>query len=520
MKSPSCTRRLFEAAAVRRYARGVGSVVVLLTCLSPAGAAAATPPNILFIMTDQHAADALSCRMGDRWLKTPALDSLAARGTFFTRAYTPNPLCMPARASIFTGRYPHETGVTDNTKATLNPTEFVTMGTYLRRAGYRTAYFGKWHLAYDEAKPETHGFETLESKHLDAVNADHAARFIAQKHDRPFALVVSFLNPHNVCELARDQALNNGPIGDPPPVAQRPPPPPNLAPPRDEPDSMTRMRAGYHANPQFPVGGFTPERWQALRWGYYRLIEKVDAEIGKVLAAVHDAGLEQNTLIVFTSDHGECAGAHGLNQKTVLYEESARVPLIVSVPGQRVGRTSDRFVNTGTDILPTMLEVAGIPRPTKLTGASLRGLAAGEMPASWRDQVVVENNMTQAGPVDGSVPMTEGRMVRTERYKYCVYAYGEQRESLVDLQADPGELVDLARDPAQRKVLLEHRERLRKFAAEHNDILVPAMLADDVGPRPFPLVTAPKKPKAQERAKKKTPLGQEGGRRAGAMRGR
>lgn len=458
----------------------------------------AAPPNIVFIMTDQHAADALSCRMGDRWLKTPALDSLAARGTFFTRAYTANPLCMPARASIFTGRYPHETGVSDNTKAALDAKEFVLMGTYFKRAGYQTAYYGKWHLAYDEHAPETHGFETLETGHLDAVNADQAATFLASKHDKPFALVVSFLNPHNVCEIARGEPLNNGPIGEPPPIALRPPPPANLAPPANEPDSMTRMRAGYHASAMFPVGGFSPEMWQALRWGYYRLIEKVDAEIGKVLAAVKAAGLEDNTLIVFTTDHGECAGAHGLNQKTVLYEESARVPLIVSLPGQRVARTSDKLVNTGVDILPTMLDLAGIKRGAKMSGLSLRPLAAGENVTSWRDSVVVENNMTQAGVVNGSVPMTEGRMLRTERYKYCVYNYGEHRESLIDLQKDPGEMKDLARDPAYRAVVLEHRQRLQKFADEQGDTLVAALLANDVGPRPFPQVAQPKK----ERKKK------------------
>ena len=114
--------------------------------------ASAAQPNILFIMTDQQSADALSCRMGDRYLKTPALDRLAARGTFFTRAYSPNPLCMPARNSIFTGRHPHETGVTDNSDMrsgrTLDPADFPTLGTYFRRAGYETAYFGKWHLLY------------------------------------------------------------------------------------------------------------------------------------------------------------------------------------------------------------------------------------------------------------------------------------------------------------------------------------------------------------------------------------
>ena len=194
----------------------------------------------------------------------------------------------------------------------------------------------------------------------DARAAGDAAWFLAQKHEKPFLLVVSLLNPHNICEYARGQTLPCGPIGEPPPPEQCPPVPANLAPPENEPDSMTMMRRGYHASPMFPVGDFRPEKWRQLRWGYYRMIEKVDAEIGRVLQALRQAGLEEKTLIVFTSDHGECAGAHGFNQKTVFYEESVRVPLIVSRKGVTKQGTCDKLVNTGLDILPTMLDFAGL----------------------------------------------------------------------------------------------------------------------------------------------------------------
>lgn len=451
-------------------------------------AAATAPPNVVFIITDQQAANALSCRMGDRYLKTPALDQLAARGTFFTRAYAANPLCMPSRNSMFTGRYPHETGVTvNNTRFRIDPKEFPTMGTYFRRAGYQTAYFGKWHLAYARNKPATHGFETLKIGTIDVPTAEEAVKFLSTKHTRPFLLVVSFLNPHNICEVPRGEKLNNGPIGKSPPILQLPPPPVNLAPPLYETDSMARIRAGYHASHQFPVGNYTPSMWQVYRWSYYRLIEKVDADIGKVLNAIKVDGLEDNTLIVFTSDHGECDGAHGMNQKTVLYEESARVPLIMSAPGQQVARTSDNFVNTGIDILPTMLDFAGIACPARLTGRSLRPLVNGEIVSSWRDEVVVEDNMTQGVRVDGILPTAQGRMIRTDRFKYCVYTNGVHRESLVDLQNDPGEMINLARDPAYHGVLLAMRERLRRWGVENHDPLVAAMLADDVKPHPFPV---------------------------------
>jgi len=447
-------------------------------------------PNVLFIMTDQQFAEAMSCRMGRQFLHTPAMDGLAAQGTVFTRAYTPNPLCMPARNSIFTGRYPHETGVTRNVAVKLDPVEFTCLGTYFRQAGYETAYYGKWHLSFPQKDVEAHGFATPRTptdKTLDqdARAAGNAAWFVAQKHEKPFLLTVSLLNPHNICEYARGQKLPCGPIGEAPAPEQCPPVPANLTPPENEPDSMTMMRRGYHASSMFPVGDFHPEKWRQLRWAYYRMIEKVDAEIGRVLHTLRRAGLEEKTLIVFTSDHGECAGAHGFNQKTVFYEESVRVPLIVSYKGVTKQGTCDKMVNTGLDLLPTMLDFAGIERPKKLTGRSLRPLATGQSVTQWRDHLVLENHMDQAATVDGLRPVVQGRMVRTQRFKYCVYSQGNQRESLVDLQADPQETKDLARDPIHRQVLLEHRALLAKSAQEYDDPLAASLLANDVGPRPF-----------------------------------
>jgi arylsulfatase A-like enzyme len=249
---------------------------------------------------------------------------------------------------------------------------------------------------------------------------------------------------------------------------------------------MTLMRRGYQVDSgPFPVGKFTVEDWRKHRWGYYRMIEKVDAQIGKLLTALREVGLEDNTLIVFTSDHGECAGAHGFNQKTVLYDESTRVPLIFALKGRTSGATTDKLVNTGIDLLPTMLEFAGLDVPKKLPGRSLLPLVLGGAMTSWRDYLVVENHLTQTGEVDGFAPTMEGRMVRTERYKYCLYNRGQQRESLVDMQADPGEMTNLAKDPDYRAVLLQHRGLLARFGTEHRDPLVAEMLADNVKPIAF-----------------------------------
>jgi choline-sulfatase len=138
-----------------------------------------------------------------------------------------------------------------------------------------------------------------------------------------------------------------------------------------------------------------------------------------------------------------------------------------------------------------MLDFAGGQRPAKLPGTSLRPLVEGRPVPAWTDEVISSNHMSQGGFVGDFVPVTEGRMVRTDRYKYCVYVHGEQRESLVDLINDPGEMVDLARDPGYRTVLLEHRERLRRFGRTHGDSLVETLLDQDVAPRAFERITTP-----------------------------
>jgi len=489
------------------------AIIALALCFassSLAADAAVKRPNVLFIITDQQFADAMSCRMGSKFINTPAMDRLAQTGRLFTRAYSSNPLCMPWRNSVFSGRYPHETGVTMNAapKDGFDPKKFPCMGTHFRNGGYEAAYSGKWHLCYSPKDISAHGFEILVGKTKDNHDAhvtDGAVKFLARTHDKPFLLVASFLNPHNICEWSRrlagrQQALNCGEIGEPPPLDQLPPLPANFAPPKNEPDGMTYMRRACQVDSGlFPVGKFTAEDWRKLHWGYYRMIEKVDAEIGKVLAALRQAGLEENTLIIFTADHGECAGAHSFNQKTVLYDESTRVPLIIACKGRSSGGATDKLVNTGVDLLPTMLDFAGLATPKNLPGRSLMPLVLGKTVADWRDHVVVENNMAQAGELNGFKPQMEGRMVRTERYKYCVFSRGERRESLVDMQADPGETVNLAADPQHRDAILQHRELLTRFGKEHADPFVVELLADDVKPIAFsanaPAEAPRKKPK-------------------------
>jgi len=425
-------------------------------------------PNLLIIMTDQQFADGMSCVIGREHIHTPNIDSLAAQGMRFTRAYCANPLCVPARTSMFTGRYPHETGIQTNTDEKLDPARFPSMGSVFKAAGYETGFFGKWHLPYDRSRPEQHGFD---------VNTDRPAlysgvpiaEFLVKKRQNPFLAVASFMNPHNICEWPRGQALPGGPIGEPPPPDRCPPLRPNSRPAENETDIMAHMRRAYQAHRLFPVGDFSDDKWRQFIWAYYRLIEKVDQQVGEVLDGLSQSGQEENTLIVFLSDHGECHGAHRWNQKTVFYDESSRVPLIVSRKGVVPTGICETLVHTGVDLIPTLCEFAGIKPPKDLPGRSLVRSALGQPGLGDRRYLVISNHMVQCEPVDGVLLQPHGRMVRSDRYKYCLYSLGRRRECLVDMKNDPGEMKNLAGNPAFSAILLEHREYLREFARQHKD---------------------------------------------------
>jgi choline-sulfatase len=419
----------------------------------------------------------MSCAQGDRYLRTPHIDSLAAQGVRFTRAYVANPICIPSRTALFTGRLPHETGVQNNDRHPVDPKKFPTLGTLFRQAGYATGYVGKWHVPISITDVEAGGFEytaNIKNNGGDADTPPAIAAFLARKPNRPFFLVASFVNPHNICEWPRGQRLPDGEIGTPPPPEECPPAPANLAPPEDEPDAISLTRRAYHANPQFPVGDFDAAKWRQDRWAYYRMVEKVDAGIGLVLASLRASGQAENTLIVLSADHGDCQGAHGWNQKTAFNDESSRVPFIVCPPRHRQPATSDRLVQTGIDLLPTLCDYAGIPVASELHGVSVRASIEGRVASTNpRSFIVVSNHFVQGMPILGVKPTPAGRMLRTDRYKYCVYDQGARRESLIDMTRDPGEQRNLAGDAAFGAVLAEHRRLLFEWSRTTGDAAFP-----------------------------------------------
>jgi arylsulfatase A-like enzyme len=432
-------------------------------------------PNLLYISTDQQSASALSC-VGNPDVHTPALDRLAAAGVRFDRAYCTQPLCTPSRASVFTGMLPHECGCARNGAGIPDALRSQELGRLLAAAGYDCYYGGKWHLPQIAmAEDNEHGFQAI-CGFNDARLADACvgclARLAAQApaQHRPFFLVASFDNPHNICEWGRAMPLPWGSIGEPPAVAECPNLPPNFMPSPFEPEIIRLEQAAHWGI--YPYRQRSPEDWRQLRWAYFRLVEKVDAEIGRILEALDARGLAENTVVVFSSDHGDGHGAHQWNQKSALFEEVVRVPLLLRAPRGQRGVVDRSLVSTGLDLLPTLCDYAGIEAPSGLRGRSLRPLVetAGVPGEAWRSAVFMETLFDGGRGYD-----TQGRAVRTAGHKYSVYDRGRYREQLVDLEADPFEIVNLAVERRHADLLAEHRRLLAKHVRDTGDTFrVPA----------------------------------------------
>ena len=417
-------------------------------------------PNILLISTDQQSASAMSCA-GNGDLSTPSMDRLAAGGLRFSRAYCTHPLCAPARSSYVTGRMPHDTGVTSNHDPLREALHGQTLGRLLGDAGYRCALAGKWHVP--GITPRESGLEVLCGARDDEI-PEASAGFL-RSGEGPFFLFASFLNPHDVCQLARSQPLPQGPVPEPASLAECPNLPANFEEPPYGPEILRFVQA--HTPRVYAAAGFTAEEWRRFRHQYFRIVEKVDAEVGRLLDAVRDAGRWEDTLILLTSDHGDGHGAHRWNGKTALWEEVIRIPLLACGPGVRgPGRVEERLVSNGLDLLPTICEAAGAAAPADLPGRSLRPLLAGEPPGDWRQDLVVE---TITGIGDGPGGPALARALVGERYKYSVYALGRGREQLVDLPSDPGEMVNLAVEARFGGELAACRERLRSLCQASGD---------------------------------------------------
>lgn len=426
-------------------------------------------PNILFIMTDQQHAGMMSCT-GNKWLKTPAMDSLAQDGIRFERAYCANPVCVPSRTSMATGVMPGRLGAGSNgqgMRIQKLPPEVArnSLGKIIKRAGYDTFYGGKVHMPMPlNPRNKNAGYDEYYKNSRGELPAA-CLKFIKKKRSRPFFAVASFINPHDICfaHLARNGKNQHDVLklykeAYSLPMEKLPPLPENYAVPQDEPAAIAAHLSPKAITPAITMRKEYDEReWRINRWIYCRLTEQVDKHIGMILDGLKDAGLEDNTLIVFTSDHGNMDASHRLASKGLLYEESVGVPFIIKYKGVIGADRTDKkhLVSTGLDILPTVCDYAGVTQPAHLLGKSLRPLTEGKPVGKWRSYVASEN--------------TWSRMIRSQRFKYCAYESAESKESLVDMENDPGEMRNLLDDPKFQDVLVEHRRLLTEWIKLSDD---------------------------------------------------
>ena len=478
VRGHSASRRVDGTAVNRRDLLKIGTLAAT-GWMAPAFASERARPNILLVFTDQQVWRAMSCT-GNPHLSTPAMDRLAAEGIRFERACCTSPVCGPARSSLLTSRMPHETGVEWNGQSP-RP-EVPHMGHIFRRHGYRTVWAGKWHLPESyplragSKRREIDGFDLLpfydatknwpEWGYGDVTDeplAEAVVGFLRRRQDGPFLLGVSFCNPHDCCYLTRrpQRYPSAGEID-----GRLPPLPPNYAIAPDEPEFTSQKRAQDHYGDELLLSRDWGEtQWRAYLWNYYRMTERVDAALGKVLGALDENGLTDNTLVLFTSDHGDGVASHRWTAKLSLYEEATRIPFLVRWPGHvPAGGVDAVHLVSQLDVLPTFCDYAGIAPLPEFHGRSVRTIVK-DPKARWREYVVTEL------ADDNRDRSRKGRMVRTERYKYNVYSHGARREQLFDLKRDPGEMQNLAYESAMQEIVAAHRARLRDWMKKTEDTM-------------------------------------------------
>ncbi|MHC4884556.1 MAG: sulfatase family protein [Planctomycetota bacterium] len=459
-----------------------------------------TQPNILFLFSDQHRADCLGCA-GHAHVKTPNLDRLADEGVHFTGAYCATPLCFPSRISLATGRFPHNTGHNTNNEGFLYP-DTPMISHAFRDAGYRTAHLGKLHLAqcekagdpaceawcheagWDDAMPiygkawscayEEDEYDAYlrwlaTAGKLEAFQQDYRERCFGWKYpdvsprprgyaapsvlepeehqdgfitrsacewlktvsdDQPWFCWVNWGGPHDPWDAPGRFGTMYDPAEMGPPIAD------------DLENAPQKLHRHAHAHGLWKSGLMAPDQWRKIMAQYYGSISFIDDGIGQILDTLEARGMLENTIVVYSSDHGEMMFDHNMLTKWVMYEASSKVPLIVRLPGGE-RRAIDAPVSL-LDLVPTLLDLAGVDRESMpvLHGESLAPALKGEAADGTR-AVFCEMDKT--------------KMIRKGPWKFVTDPEFEF-DQLFHLEDDPEELTNLALDPGQR----ERCEELRR----------------------------------------------------------
>jgi arylsulfatase A-like enzyme len=452
-------------------------------------------PNIIFLIADDHRGDAIHA-FGNPEVQTPVLDGLAERGVSFRRAYTMGGMspavCVPSRAALLTGTNPlrasiHPVPGDGPGSLTINPA-LATLPEVLRAAGYHTYGVGKWHndkasftrgfaggsrlffggmsdqwrvptFDYDPTGQYPVEARQIREQFSSALFADAGIQFLRDfQGDAPYFLYVAFTAPHDPRTAPPEFAA----LYDP----QRITLPPNFLP--EHPFDNGEMRVRDELLAPFPR---TPAVIRQHIADYYAMISSLDAQIGRILAALAERGDAGHTIVVYTADHGLAVGQHGLLGKQNLYEHSIRVPRIMAGPGLPAGNTV-RALTHHADGFPTLCALAGIPVPSTVEGRSLLPLLTNN-DAPWRDSVFAMYKDVQRAVSDG-----DWKLIRY--YRSGDPAVGSNRTQLFHLKDDPWEMHDLSSDPTQKEHLRRLAEEMAAWQRRTGDFL--ALRSSDPSP--------------------------------------
>lgn len=480
-------------------------------------------PNILFIMSDDHAYQAVSC-YGHDLNATPNIDRIANEGVMFNHSFVTNSICAPCRAVLLTGKYSHINGLRDNS-TTFDGSQ-QTFPKLLQEAGYQTAMIGKWHLksdptgfdywnvlpgqgAYYNPNMTENGEERTYEGYTTNIITDIALEWLKNGRDRnkPFCMLLHHKAPHrnwmpdtsklylyddktfdlpsnfhddyaNMGRAAKEQDMMiaktmmwghdlkfrfdlNGDTTEQSFWRQL--------------DSMTPEQraawdAAYEPKNQAlidnPLEGKELAEWKFQRYikDYLRVISSVDDNVGRVLDYLDEAGLTENTVVVYTSDQGFYLGEHGWFDKRFMYEQSLRMPLVIRYPGGiEKGQVLDEMV-LNLDFAPTFLDYAGVEVPDDIQGESFRKILEGATPENWRNMVYYHY---YEYPGWHSVKRHYG--IRTDRYKLIHFYYDIDEWELYDLQSDPDEMNNVINDPANAELVAELKEMLITLQKKYGD---------------------------------------------------
>jgi len=467
-------------------AASAGAFSVLPDCVSEAASAGGKRPNIIFIMADDHASHALSC-YGSRINKTPNLDRLAEEGMLFKNCFCTNSICAPSRAVILTGKYSHINGKIDNRKENPFDSTQQTFPKLLQKAGYQTAMIGKWHLRteptgfdYWNVLPgqgkyhnptfiEMGRMKKYEGYVTDLIT-DFCIDWIKKRdNEKPFMLMYHHKAPHSTWQPnSKYKEIFKG--------KQFP------APDTFNDDYTTRsdaarqqamtiekhLKVTAHTKVEPPSGltGAELKLWKYQRYmqDYLACVASVDENVGRLLDYLDQAGLSDNTMVIYTSDQGFFLGDHGWFDKRFMYEESLRMPLLIRYPKTIKPGSVNNDIVLNLDFAPTFLALAGIDIPADIQGESFLPLLKGKTPRNWRTAMYYHY---YEYPAVHSVKRHYG--IRTQRYKLIHFYYDIDAWELYDLAKDPNELNNLYDNPAYLDIVKELKAKLRELRKQYGD---------------------------------------------------